>query len=92
MATKSSIIMKVAKRHPLLDKVIIATIVNRFFGILSNTLRHHNRVEIRGFGSFSIRSYNLKETNHSMLQNFAKNRYFKTYFRSSKKLSNLING
>ncbi|NSM56468.1 integration host factor subunit beta [Wolbachia endosymbiont of Atemnus politus] len=91
MATKSNIITKVAKRHPLLDKVVIAAIVNRFFEVLSSALEHHNRVEIRGFGSFSIRSYNLKETNHLVLQQFAKNQYFKTYFRSSKKLSDLIN-
>ncbi|NUY39844.1 integration host factor subunit beta [Wolbachia endosymbiont of Litomosoides brasiliensis] len=91
MATKSNIITKVAKRYPLLERVVIAAIVNRFFEILSSTLERHNRVEIRGFGSFSIRSYNLKETSHSILQKFAKNQYFKTYFRSSKKLSDLIN-
>ncbi len=84
MATKSNIITKVAKRHPLLDRIVIAAIVNRFFEILSSTLERHNRVEIRGFGSFSIRSYNLKETSHLMLQKFAKSQYFKTYFRSSK--------
>ncbi|MGL9717682.1 MAG: HU family DNA-binding protein [Wolbachia sp.] len=91
MATKSNIITKVAKRHPLLDKMVIAAIVNRFFEVLSSALERHSRIEIRGFGSFSIRSYNLKETNHLMLQKFAKNQYFKTYFRSSKKLSDLIN-
>ncbi|WP_395463033.1 HU family DNA-binding protein [Wolbachia endosymbiont of Cantharis cryptica] len=91
MATKSDIITKVAKKYPFLDKMAIVAIVNRFFEILSSTLEHHNRVEIRGFGSFSIRSYNLKEASHSMLQKFAKNQYFKTYFRSSKKLSDLIN-
>ncbi|MDR2831896.1 MAG: HU family DNA-binding protein [Rickettsiales bacterium] len=91
MATKSNIITKVAKRHPFLDKMVIAAIVDRFFEILSNTLKHHNRVEIRGFCSFSIRSYNLKEVSHLMLQKFTKDQYFKTYFRSSKKLSNLIN-
>ncbi|MDE5057574.1 integration host factor subunit beta [Wolbachia endosymbiont of Drosophila bocki] len=91
MATKSDIIARVAKRHPFLDKIVIAAIVDRFFGILSSTLKHHDRVEIRGFGSFSVRSYNLKETSHLMLQKFTKNQYFKTYFRSSKKLSDLIN-
>ncbi|MDR2977883.1 MAG: HU family DNA-binding protein [Rickettsiales bacterium] len=91
MATKSNIITKVAEKHPFLDKMVIAAIVNRFFEILSSTLKRHNRIEIRGFGSFSIRSYNLKETSHFMLQKFVKNQYFKTYFRSSKKLSYLIN-
>ncbi|KLT22212.1 HU family DNA-binding protein [Wolbachia endosymbiont of Armadillidium vulgare str. wVulC] len=91
MATKSDIIAKVAKRHPLLDKIFIAAIVDSFFLVLSSALKYHSRVEIRGFGSFSIRSYNLKETSNLMLQKVAKHQYFKTYFRSSKKLSNLIN-
>ncbi|MFP3035783.1 MAG: HU family DNA-binding protein [Wolbachia sp.] len=91
MATKSNIITKVAEKHPFLDKMVIAAIVNRFFEILSSTLKRHNRIEIRGFGSFSIRSYNLKETSHFMSKHFVKNRYFKIYFRSSKKLSYLVN-
>ncbi|WP_341808669.1 HU family DNA-binding protein [Wolbachia endosymbiont (group E) of Neria commutata] len=92
MATKSDIITKVARGHPFLDKMIIAAIVERFFEILLDTLKHHNRIEIRGFGSFSIRTYNLKkEENHLMLQRFAKNQYFKAYFRSSRELTDLIN-
>ncbi|MFL3876776.1 HU family DNA-binding protein [Wolbachia endosymbiont of Trichogramma kaykai] len=91
MATKSDIIAKVAKKHLLLDKVIIAVIVDSFFRVFSNTLKYHNRVEIRGFGSFSIRSYNLKEASNLRSQKIAKHQYFKTYFRSSKKLSLLIN-
>lgn len=91
MATKSDIITKVARGHPFLDKMVIAAIVKRFFEILLDTLKHHNRIEIRGFGSFSIRSYDLKEENHLMLQRFAKNQYFKAYFRSSRELTGLIN-
>ncbi|MDG7055926.1 MAG: HU family DNA-binding protein [Wolbachia endosymbiont of Meromenopon meropis] len=91
MTTKSNIIMKVSEKYPFLERLIIASIVNRFFEILSNTLKRHNRIEIRGFGSFSIRTYNLREASYCIPQKFAKNRYFKTYFRSSKKLSHLIN-
>ncbi|WP_353279485.1 HU family DNA-binding protein [Wolbachia endosymbiont (group B) of Xanthorhoe designata] len=91
MATKSDIIAKVAKKHLLLNKVIIAAIVDSFFRVFSNALKYHNRVEIRGFGSFSIRSYNLKEASNLTSQKVAKHQYFKTYFRSSKKLSLLIN-
>ncbi|APR98036.1 HU family DNA-binding protein [Wolbachia endosymbiont of Folsomia candida] len=91
MATKSDIIAKVAKKHPFLDKMVISTIVDRFFKIFLDTLKHHNRVEIRGFGSFSIRSYNLKKLDYPTSPKFRKNQYFKPYFRSSEKLSNLIN-
>ncbi|WCR57986.1 HU family DNA-binding protein [Wolbachia endosymbiont of Ctenocephalides felis wCfeJ] len=92
MATKSDIIAKVAKRHPSLDKVVVEAIVNRFFEVLSGALGRHNRIEIRGFGAFSIRYYKLKTVSHLMLQNFEKDQYFKTYFRGSKKLSELLNG
>ncbi|MGL9732174.1 MAG: HU family DNA-binding protein [Wolbachia sp.] len=58
MATKSNIITKVAEKHPFLDKMVMAAIVNRFFEILLSALKCYNRIKIRGFGSFSIRSYN----------------------------------
>ncbi|WP_246214379.1 HU family DNA-binding protein [Wolbachia endosymbiont of Dirofilaria (Dirofilaria) immitis] len=37
------------------DKVVIEATVNSFFEVLSSALKCHNRIEIRGFGSFSIR-------------------------------------
>ncbi|WP_168464155.1 HU family DNA-binding protein [Wolbachia endosymbiont of Ctenocephalides felis wCfeT] len=89
MAKKSDIIANIAKKHPVLDKVAITAIIDKFFEVLSDALRNHNRIEIRGFGSLSIRSYNL---NNLVSQKFTKNQYFKTYFRTSKKLSDLING
>lgn len=54
MATKSDIIAKVAEKHRLLDKVIIAAIVDSFFRVFSNTLKYHNRVEIRGLVLFQL--------------------------------------
>ncbi len=33
-------------------------IVNTFFGSLAETLSDGNRVEIRGFGTFTVRNYN----------------------------------
>jgi integration host factor subunit beta len=91
VATKSDVLVKVTKKQPYLDKMVVATIINMFFEMLSSALKFHNRIEIRGFGSFSIRSYNLKKGSHLMTQKFTKNQYFKVYFRSSQGLSNLIN-
>ncbi|MGL9725996.1 MAG: HU family DNA-binding protein [Wolbachia sp.] len=91
MATRSDIIAGIAKRNPFLDKIAIAAVIDNFFEVLSSALKYHNRVEIRGFGSLSIRSYKLKETSYLILQKATKHQYFKTYFRSSKKLSDLIN-
>ncbi|MDN5248237.1 MAG: HU family DNA-binding protein [Wolbachia endosymbiont of Tyrophagus putrescentiae] len=90
MATKSDIINKVVKKFPSFDKRVTMTVVDRFFEMLTETLEDHNRIEFRGFASFSIRSYNIKEE-HSILGNFKKDKYFKVYFRSSKSLLNCVN-
>ncbi|WP_246214310.1 hypothetical protein [Wolbachia endosymbiont of Cruorifilaria tuberocauda] len=50
-----------------------------------------NRIEIKKFGSFSIRSYKLKKKKHLVARKFTRVQYFRTYFCSSKKLSDLIN-
>ncbi|MGL9681931.1 MAG: HU family DNA-binding protein [Wolbachia sp.] len=67
--------------------MVIAAIVNRFFEILLSTLKCYNRIEIRGFGSFSIKSYNLKETSHIMSQKFVKINTLKRIFVAVKNYS-----
>lgn len=89
MATKSDIIKRVAKKHSSLGEMIITAVVDKFFAILSNELKNHNRIEFRGFASFSIRSYSI--TSDSVSNKLKKSKYFKVYFRSSKSLSNLVN-
>lgn len=91
MATKSDIIEKVIKRNSFLSKEIVIAVVDRFLEILSDALQDHNRIEIRGFASFSIRSYNLEEVGRSTPTQFKRSRYPKVYFRSSKDLSSLVN-
>ena len=89
MVKKSDIVERVIVRNPSLDRRIISAVVDRFFEILSDTLTDHNRIELRGFASFSIRSYNI--TDYSVMHRLKKEKYFKVYFRSSKIISNLIN-
>ena len=91
MATKSDIVKRVAEKYSSLDKKAIAFVVDRFLKILESALKDHNRIELRGFGSFSIRSYNLKTVSSHRLDRLTKNRYFKVYFRSSESLSNECN-
>lgn len=91
MATKSDIIAKVAKKHPSLKKVYIKAVVDNFFAAFLNALEHRNKTEIRGFGSFSVRTYTPSKENFSASQRLTKNQYFKAYFRTSKVLSSLIN-
>lgn len=89
MATKSDIIKKIVEKYSFVDKVLVIAVVDKFFTMLSETLKNHDRIEFRGFASFSIRSYSI--VNRSISSKLKKNKYFKVYFRSSQSLSNLVN-
>ena len=55
--TKSQLIEEVAKRVPELTKKQVEIVVKTFFDTLSTALSEggDSRIEIRGFGSFSLR-------------------------------------
>lgn len=53
--TKSELIQLLAKRYPHLYQRDIELLVNTMFGEISQALIAGNRVELRGFGAFSIR-------------------------------------
>jgi integration host factor subunit beta len=54
--TKSDLIEELAKREELKDKEAFE-IVNMVFDGFTNALKDGGRIEIRGFGSFSVREY-----------------------------------
>jgi integration host factor subunit beta len=53
--TKRDLILRVASRNPSISKECIERAVNLFFEAISHYLSHHQRVELRGLGSFSVR-------------------------------------
>lgn len=53
--TKSELIQLLAKRYPHLYQRDIEVLVNTMFGEITKSLVNGNRVELRGFGAFSIR-------------------------------------
>lgn len=53
--TKSELIQRLAKRYPHLYQRDIEVLVNTMFGEITKALVEGNRVELRGFGAFSIR-------------------------------------
>lgn len=53
---KFDLIEALAKKEPLKDKEALE-IVNMVFKGFANALRKGDRIEIRGFGSFSVREY-----------------------------------
>lgn len=53
--TKSEIIKILKEKNPHLQLKEVANSVDIFFDLIQNTLKKDGRVEIRGFGTFSIR-------------------------------------
>lgn len=53
--TKSELIQRLAKRYPHLYQRDIEVLVSTMFDEISNALASGNRVELRGFGAFSVR-------------------------------------
>ena len=53
--TKRDLILRVVSRNPSISKECIERSVNLFFEAISHYLAHHQRVELRGFGSFCVR-------------------------------------
>lgn len=59
--TKSELIEKLSDKHELLSKKESEAVVNVIFDGISSALARGDRVEIRGFGSFSVREREARE-------------------------------
>ena len=53
--TKKDLVLRVASIYPSISKECVERSVNLFFEAIAHYLSHHQRVELRGFGSFSVR-------------------------------------
>ena len=53
--TKSDLILRLSEKYPHLLQRDIERIVNTVFDEISNALARGNRVELRGFGAFSVK-------------------------------------
>jgi integration host factor subunit beta len=61
--TKTELIDVFAERHDL-TKADAREIVNGFFDAMKEALMDERRVEIRGFGSFTIREYDARQAHN----------------------------
>lgn len=59
--TKSELIEEVARQQPDLSKRDIEIVVNTIFDSMTEALLRHDRVEIRGFGSFIAKARRARE-------------------------------
>lgn len=53
--TKSELILRLAERNPHLYQRDVERIVSTIFDEISNALARGDRVELRGFGAFSVK-------------------------------------
>lgn len=82
MATKKTIIKQLAKKLDYLTEDDVSFAVNSIIDNISANLIKGNRIEIRGFGSFSIR-----ERKYAGKDEF----YNTVYYRMSKLIFNRLN-
>lgn len=54
--TKSELIERITAKNPHLTQKDVEKVVNVIFSTISSALSQGNRVEFRGFGTFSIRT------------------------------------
>ena len=59
--TKSQLIEAVARQAPHLSKKDVEAVVNLIFASIRKALQRGDRVEIRGFGSFTVRERRARE-------------------------------
>ena len=59
--TKSELIQRLAERNPHLYLRDIEKIVNTIFETICTSLENGDRIELRGFGAFSIREHGARK-------------------------------
>jgi len=85
--TKSESIERLAAEHDLLNKRDAEAIVNLIFGGISDALAQGDRVEIRGFGSFSVRERDAREARNPKSGELVKIHSRRTpFFKTGKEL------
>ncbi len=90
--TKSELILRLSKKFPHLYQRDIEKIVASVLGEISKALTTGGRVELRGFGAFSIRKREARVArNPKNGQEVHIGERFAIYFRTGKELREKIN-
>ena len=89
---KSDLVIKISRKHVHFKRVDIEEATDQLTGFISNALSRNNRIEIRGFGTFSTRKRGARlARNPKTGSSIAVNSKFHPYFRASKLLRQLVN-
>lgn len=90
--TKSELILRLSKKFPHLYQRDVETLVNTVFDNISDTLLNGGRVELRGFGAFSVRKREARKArNPKNGQEVFIGERHAIYFRTGKELRDRIN-
>ena len=89
---KSDLVNKISRKKAHIKKVDIEEATDLLTGLISNALSRNNRIEIRGFGTFSARKRGARlARNPKTGSSITVNSKFHPYFRASKLLRQLVN-
>ena len=91
--TKSDLILRLAELYPHLLQRDIERIVGTVFDEISNALARGNRVELRGFGAFSIKQREARQgRNPRTGEAVAVAEKYVPFFKTGKQLRDRLNG
>jgi integration host factor subunit beta len=91
--TKSELIEKVVQTHGMLNLKVSEMLVNTVFDSIEEALKSGDKVEIRGFGSFTIRERIGREARNPKSGEVVRIPSKKTpFFKTGKELKERVNG
>lgn len=90
--TKSELIEKVVQSHGMLNAKVSEIVVNTVFDSIEEALKSGDKVEIRGFGSFTIRERLGREARNPKSGEVVRIPSKKTpFFKTGKELKERVN-
>ncbi len=91
--TKSDLILRLAEKYPHLLQRDIERVVNTVFDEISNALARNSRVELRGFGAFSVKQREARQgRNPRTGETVPVAEKFVPFFKTGKQLRDRLNG
>ena len=89
---KSDLVINISRKQAHSKRVDIEEATDQLTGLISNALRRNDRIEIRGFGTFSTRKRDARlARNPKTGSSIAVNSKSHLYIRPSKLLRQLVN-
>ena len=90
--TKSELITRIAERNPHLYQRDVERIVTTIFGEIADALARGDRVELRGFGAFSVKRRDARVGRNPRTGDSVRvDEKFVPYFKTGKQLRDRLN-